>query len=360
MSGPDAMLLGEKLLSLLDDAPLSSTYKPALLLALLDRCQQGAGSGEDPDVIPVRDLAARVAEHYWPQTVAYPRTGAVLTQNQGAREARIVRSLVAYRGAVAAGSRRTLAGLDAGPKWEALLDDVTLTLAEMPVPRLQEPYEAFLYDFDWPWKGASGWRVGAFRASSQAVRLKPGVGAALLRLAPLMRPFIVRWWTDKAAALNRHAIPDADALIAFEDFLFGLERTSLRRLASSLLDLQSGDCFYCGARAPTAEVDHFLPWSHSADNGVDNLVMACRRCNGAKRAVLPGADHVGAWVGRTARWSGDLASIAAEKQWPRDLPRTRDVGRALYLRSPDERPTWSVGGLAQIGPQRAELAALLR
>lgn len=359
MSAPDAMLLGEKLLSLLDDAALSSTYKPALLLALLDRCQQGAGSADGADVIPVRDLAVRVAEHYWPQTIVYPSTGAVLTQNQGAREARIVRSIVAFRAATGAGTRRSLAGLDAGTKWESLVDEVALTLAEMPIPRLQEPYEPFLYDFDWPWKGASGWRVGAYRRSSQTVRLRPGVAEALLRLAPLMRPFIVRWWTDKAAALNRHAIPDADALIAFEDFMFGLERTSLRRLASSLLDLQRGDCFYCGARAPSAEVDHFLPWSHSADNGVDNLVMACRRCNGLKRAVLPGADHVSAWVDRTTRWGGDLASIAAEKQWPRDLVRTRDVGRALYLRSPAERPTWSVSGLAQLGPQRDRLAALL-
>jgi len=36
----DALALGEKLLSLLEESARSSTYKPALLLALIDRVQE--------------------------------------------------------------------------------------------------------------------------------------------------------------------------------------------------------------------------------------------------------------------------------------------------------------------------------
>lgn len=356
MSAPDAMLVGEKLLGLLDDASLVSTYKPAVLLALLDECQQ---SPSGSDVVPIRALATRAIEYYWPQTTAYPTTGTVLTQNQGAKEAKIVQRLVEFRVATRAGQRRSLTGLTAGRPWDRLVDQVELTLAEMPVPRLQEPYEPFLYDFDWPWHDRGGWRVGDYRESSQALVLRPGIREALLRIAPLMRPFITRWWTDKAAALNKHAIPDADAMVTFEEFLFGLERASLRRLAESLLDLQRGDCFYCGRRTAKAEVDHFLPWSHSADNGVDNLVIACRPCNNAKRAVLPAVAHVEDWVDRSRRWSADLASIATEKQWPRDLTRTRAVGRVLYLQSPAERPTWSPAGIGSLGSQVTDLDRLL-
>jgi hypothetical protein len=50
----------------LEESARSSTYKPALLLALTDRVQE---YGEQ-DSIPVRALAERVIELYWPQTLA--------------------------------------------------------------------------------------------------------------------------------------------------------------------------------------------------------------------------------------------------------------------------------------------------
>ena len=358
----DPMLVGEKLLGLLDDAALVSTYKPALLLALLDRVQERAGTpGSPANVVPVSELAERVAELYWPQTIAYPTTGTILRQNSG-QQAKIVQRLVHYRHQVNAGQRLTLTGLQVGDAWRRLLDHVEVTLAEMPIPRLQEPYGFFLYSFDWDWAGAGVWRIGHYRRSSRQITLRPGIAEALVSLAPLLRPFITRWWTDKAATLNQHAIPDADALDRFEQFLFGRDRVSLTRLANDLLDLQYGSCFYCGRRITKTEVDHFLPWKHSADDGIDNLVAACAPCNNAKRAILPAALHVEKWQERNARWHPDLASIAATKYWPRDTERTNAISRTLYLLSPDERPTWTAGAapLRALGPQRERLQALLQ
>lgn len=53
----DALALGEKLLALLESAR-TTTYKPALLLALIDRAQEYS----ERESIPVRALAERVIE----------------------------------------------------------------------------------------------------------------------------------------------------------------------------------------------------------------------------------------------------------------------------------------------------------
>ena len=59
----EALALGEKLLSLLEESARTTTYKPALLLALIDRAQEYV----EQDSIPVGALAERVVELYWPR-----------------------------------------------------------------------------------------------------------------------------------------------------------------------------------------------------------------------------------------------------------------------------------------------------
>jgi len=82
----DALALGEKLLALLDESARTTTYKPALLLALIDRAQEYPVQ----ESIPMRALAERVVELYWPQTLIYPTTGCVLKQSQTKGRAAIV------------------------------------------------------------------------------------------------------------------------------------------------------------------------------------------------------------------------------------------------------------------------------
>jgi hypothetical protein len=332
----DALALGEKLLSLLDQSARSSTYKPALLLALIDRAQEYI----DQEQVPVRALAERVVELYWPQTLVYPTTGGVLRQNQAGGQAFIVSRILEFRKQHGAGARALPEALRRGESWQLLVDRVEETLAEWPIPRLQRPYEPFLYDFAWSWQEAGGWSIRAYRSGTRAVKLYPGVGEALTTLGPLLRPFIIRWWTDKAARLN----PDVEAarsVLEFEDFLFGRDRVALERIAEGLLDLQQGDCFYCGARiSARREIDHFIPWSHSGDDGLDNLVAACHRCNNAKRAALPGPGHLADLTKRNQTWSLDLGALAEERRWPRDSQRSIQIARAAYLRSPGERPLW--------------------
>lgn len=355
----DAVALGEKLLSLLDQSARSSTYKPALLLALIDRVQEYV----DQDHVPVRALAERVIELYWPQTLPYPTTGDVLRQNQAGPQARIVSTILQFRDQHGAASRALPETLRRDVTWPKLVARVEATLAEWPIPRLQRPYAPFVYGFDWSWEEVGGWSLRAYGAGTRAITLFPGVGDALTSLAPLLRPFITRWWTDKAAQLN----PDVEAarsVLEFEDFLFGRDRIALERVTEGLLDLQHGDCFYChGSVGAKREIDHFIPWSHSGDDGLDNLVAACHRCNNDKRAALPGPPHLADLFKRNQTWTSDLSALADERRWPRDHQRSTRIARAAYLRSPDERPLWirtAIGaGYENLGAHRDELTLLL-
>ena len=356
----DALALGEKLLSLLEESARTTTYKPALLLALIDRAQEYS----DQETIPVRALAERVVELYWPQTLAYPTTGNVLKQSQTTTgRATIVQAILTFRDQHAAAARVLAPAVRQTPGWEQLVSVVEETLAQWPIPRLHRPYEPFLYRFDWGWAEAGSWSVRAYRTGGRAIELYPGVGDALTALGPLLRPFITRWWTDKAAQLN----PDVEAarsVLEFEDFLFGRDRTALERIAEGLLDLQRGSCFYCHTPiGRDREIDHFIPWTHSGDDGLDNLVAACHRCNNSKRATLAGPGHLAEIVGRNRDWDHDLAALSAERRWPRDAGRTRRITRAAYLRSPGERPLWTAGPTGtlfqSLEQHRQELAALL-
>jgi hypothetical protein len=360
----EPIVLGEKLLSLLDESSTSSTYKPALLLAIIDRAP------EFPDGnIPVSSLAERVIELYWPQTLYYPTTRRVLSQNQG-KPAKIVASIGAFRKATRARGRTLPPALrdEGDARWLKLRRDVERSLAEMPIPRLQRPFEPFLYDFDWPWQGDGGWSVRKYEAQGRggtgpAIRLKPGVASALTSLGPLLRPFITRWWADKAAQLNP-AIEDARSALEFEQFLFGRDRVALERIGEGLLDIQAARCIYCEVRiGKDREIDHFIPWSQSGDDGLFNLVAACRKCNGSKSATLAGPDFVAGVLERNERWSDDLLSLADERGWPADRERSDRIARASYLLAPDEKPLW-LGARPEtrfelLGVHRLKLEALL-
>jgi hypothetical protein len=98
----EALALAEKLLSLLEESARATTYKPALLLALIDRAQEYS----EQESIPVGALGERVIELYWPQTLDYPTTGNVLRQSQTSTgRAAIVQAILAFRDQHAAAAR---------------------------------------------------------------------------------------------------------------------------------------------------------------------------------------------------------------------------------------------------------------
>ena len=52
----------------------------------------------------------------------------------------------------------------------------------------------------------------------------------------------------------------------------------------ALVEQYNGRCAYCGADGPL-EADHRIPLSRGGSNRIENILPACRRCNGKKHQM---------------------------------------------------------------------------
>src|SRR5688572_22419869 len=97
----DASLIGfgTKVLSLLEEASYSTTYKFALLLALIDRTREGVSAeGTAPRELSATSVAERVLELYWPQSAQFPGSKAVgVLKQSGTGQAAIISRLGKFR-----------------------------------------------------------------------------------------------------------------------------------------------------------------------------------------------------------------------------------------------------------------------
>jgi hypothetical protein len=66
-----------------------------------------------------------------------------------------------------------------------------------------------------------------------------------------------------------------------------VQRGAVSQWRSALVEIQNGKCFYDETHEMSSpEVDHVLPWSFVLEDKTWNLVLACRKCNNAKRDRL--------------------------------------------------------------------------
>jgi hypothetical protein len=221
-------------------------------------------------------------------------------------------------------------------------------LIEMPLPRLQNigrEEDRFLYEYTFT-KDIKRSVVSLYQQDGRGssggfdnlLRLKPGVGAALVALNGVLRPLVYRNWTLMVASMN--GLEES----RLEDFLFGAGRISLAPVQPHLRDLQGGRCFYCDkALSAGCHVDHFVPWSRHADNSIDNLVAAHEDCNGRKSDFLAAAEHVERWRERSTRHAAALAGIARRETWESRPERTFGVARSIYRMLPDDARLWRSG-----------------
>jgi hypothetical protein len=341
----DVIAFGERLLALLDQGSFVATYKYAVLLGLMDLCLERTNRhGVAPDSVTTRQLAHKVIELYWPQTGEF--RGRTLKQN-GGRQARIVSDILGFRASLNDPSvTLDRAAREAPVRFERLVRDVEWTLILMPLPRLQvvgSHTERLIYDIAWDTGIERNRKLvrehqrtgGGF---DNQIRFYPSVGEHLVMLNGLLRPLIHRAWCSMVAKLNEL---DESRL---ERFLFGVDRMPLAAVRPGLVELQRGRCFYCPDRlSREADVDHFIPWARYPDNGIDNLVIAHKTCNGAKKDFLAAATHVSKWRGRNDAESRQLADIARSAAWESHPDETLGVARGLYLRLPAEARLWVSG-----------------
>lgn len=334
----------EKLLTLLDQAHFTATYKFAVLLGLVDLCMEHAtAQGAAPGSVTTAQLAAKVLALYWPQATAFRGTAVVLRQSaERARDARIISLVRAFRAEHAPDASTTLARARAAAPGEfaELAREVEWTLVEMPLPRVQAlsrrgDEDRFLYDIAWSVREPV--TRGAFRRGDfdNVIRFRAGASEQMVALASFVRPLVQRRWAAKVAQLNAGVVEDA----RLEEFLFGAARVSLAPVRGPLVELHGARCFYCDGRlGRDVDVDHFIAWARHPENAVENLVPAHPSCNESKSDHLAAAAHVARWAERLRVHGRDLDDIARRATWEHDAGRALAVARVIYLRlRPDVR-----------------------
>lgn len=351
MTAPGFAAFAENLLDLLDTGRRSSTYKYALLLALVDSvASHTTAAGGAPTAVTVRDLAPRVVSIYWQQTRPWarehPDPDQPLRQYTGG-QAEIVSRIATFRSETAgADSPLPFAQIrnSFADESERLIDNVRWKLIEMPIPRLQRAEgrdQPFIYEIGWD---ESVSRSAALSAGfDDRLRFIDGAGGHLLSMAPLIRPLVQRSWTLAIAKMNH--LEEADYL---EQYLFDPRRLSLARVQRDLRELHRGSCFYCGAPVTGGgQIDHFIPWSRHFDNSIQNLVYAHGACNNSKRAYLASAPHLANWVQRMKEGSESAAAlrdIAARHDWESRPSETLAIARGSYLKLTSAAQLWSEKG----------------
>jgi hypothetical protein len=305
-----------KLQRLLTEGDFVATYKFALLNALADLSLERTFADDGSLRVPVRAIAEKFIEYYWRQARPYRAldgNGFVLLQNTG-RQASVV-SALAQRQAV----HHTLSAARAAVGWDTLVGQVAVTVAQMPLWKLQtlgsQPDE-FLYR--------------KAELADDAIRLLPGVPAAFRALYGLVLDAVRGAWIRQINAIgsNRPVLGESDLAL----FLFGSDRSTLAGFAGVLRAHQAGLCLYCrGNIKGVGDVDHFIAWSrYPADLGFNLVLSHGRPCNAKKRDFLAHPVHIESWHRSHVERAAELAQRFDAAKLPHDIERTRAVVSWAY------------------------------
>lgn len=332
----------ERLLAVIDEGRRTATYKLAVLLALMDcSAEQATPDGRAPQEISTRAIARHVARLYWPQLRPFPtESGALELRQITSKSATILGALAtAFHALPQVSTWDTAETMLPADHVAQVLDVVELTVARYPLVRLQTVDgvpQPFIYDIDW----GESVKLSRLAADGGAkVRLRPGAGDQLVRLAPLIRPLVELHWIRMVAALNKLTVTEDD----LRRHLFGAERVAFPPLLRrDLIDLQSGFCFYCATPiGGTYAIDHFIPWSRWPNDAIENLVVSHASCNTRKSDHIPGPLPLRRWVDRLSAHRTDLARMAVAATWRTDRPRTVALARSLYGHLPTGAVVWN-------------------
>ena len=333
----DPLLLGQRVVAILETGLRTATYKLATLMALVEHCIENLPERpQDTLRVSLPELAHRVLDIYWQQV--RPFDGHELRQSTQSR----ARILLATNQLRAASGRATgsvdVARLRAPAAYQSAIDEITLCLAQQPLHRLQKlpgssASDPFLYDDSFLHDHVSR---STLRTHGDAIELNPGVAHGLARLAGLLKPALEIMWVEDVRRMNKFLdveVPDVAG------HLFGRERTALAVVREPFKESFGPHCFYCGTHLPANNpIDHVLPWSLVGIDGLSNLVLACARCNGDKSGALPALTIIDRVLQRERQV---LEQIASDLQWPTQHQRVVAAARGIYRGQPAGVPTWS-------------------
>lgn len=336
----DPLLLGQRVVAILETGQRDATYKLATLMALIEHCTENLPDrADDMLAVGIPHLAHRVLAIYWQQV--RPFEGHDLVQRRTGVRSRIIDAAKELRVSAGVSDRRTSLEVAVSRRPEAYrraIDKIVMALAKQPLPRLQKLpgsslSDPFLYDDSFLGENVSR---STLRSHGDAITLKAGVAHGLARLAGLLKPALEIMWVEDVRRMNKfldERVPDVAG------HLFGRERIALAAVREPFKEAFGPHCFYCGKHLPPNNpVDHVLPWSLVGIDGLSNLVLACARCNGDKSGALPAVSI----VERVLQRDRDLLEqIASEIQWPTQHDRVVAAAHGIYRVQPAGVPTWS-------------------
>ncbi len=283
----------DQVAALARDASLSSSYKPALLKALV---RVGRGGAESR--ISLLRIGHEFVELYWVQTVVFRlRQAATITA-----EPEVVRRI---RSTSDLSNVRRLSELPADARLR-LDREMARVLTINVLDRFHRSAPSGmprLYD----------WRRGddSITSDHQSRSFIRTSGHALETIAN-------HWWARYLERVNMLA-----PLIIEKVERDGAERGSLAKYVKLLRVTDRTQCFYCERPmddGATPHVDHVIPWSFLLSDPLWDLVLSCASCNLAKSDVLP-----------DARYLDKLAAVAVDRG-----KRTLPVGFGSPLITRDE------------------------
>lgn len=303
-------LFVQRLLEIVNEGKRETTYKLALLLALVE----WVATNEDKTIVPTAKLADLVLDLYWRQVRPFvDLKGETVELSQGKKPPALIISAVAeLRNSFPGDTRLQQVRAKSPALVKTAVEKIQTVLIQQPIPRLQRydsKYIPFLYECSWKEKAP----VSPLKKSgSDFVTLLPGVRGRLLTLGPLFRPFIEQVWIADVLSWSSLATEE-DALRAH---LFSSSRVQFPpKLRAKMAEAQNGKCFYC-AKSLGADwaVDHFIPWSKHPSNAAENLVASCKKCNGSKSDKLVVPKLLEPWVERCLDSSliNELSSLWSE------------------------------------------------
>lgn len=349
-----AIAFAEQCLSLLDEASYNTTYKFAVLLALMDLVVEKANNdGTLASMITTKQLATKVIENYWHHVRAYPVLKAQPLQGKSG-QAEIISSIDKFRDATNFGSLFYVRQ-NFSEKYRVLVNKVEKKLIEMPLPRLQyfgKQEHRFIYDISWSMtnlvdlKQVTAYQRNQVSNFDNRIHILPNVADYLVNLNGLLRPMIHRAWAMQVAKMNQ--LEESK----LQYFLFGHERSAIHRFADPLRDLQNNRCFYCentfkGQAKLKPEVDHFIPWSRYPNDGLANFVLAHSDCNNSKSDHFASTDHLDKWRcrNRDASQLEQLSYIANQHKWELLEQNSVNVANVLYGRLQAGTELWQGKGI---------------
>lgn len=89
-------------------------------------------------------------------------------------------------------------------------------------------------------------------------------------------------------------------------------RTSYKKFWIELISYYGARCYYCRKEAATT-IDHVVPYSWDAHNGIENLVPCCMLCNGlASNKVFEDVEQKRQYILKQRAKRGNMRAICTE------------------------------------------------